>query len=258
MKKFLSVIVVFNSLSEQLSKTFESIKYQTFYNDIEIVPICTSNIHHGSNQLLKSLGINFNRLYVDDDGIYSAINLGIKYSTGDYSIVFGSGDAFSGPNSVEILHSFAFHSEYYYLKFDVNIVNIDSKFIYCNKLQDNYKDNIPKFHHQGIIIHKNCYSKFGLYSDQYKIYGDFDLFLRIYLLPHFYIDRSLTNFTYGGISTPNIWRSYRQISELFLVCKNNNALNKFGFKPFLNIIFRGILCVISPKFTIFLLKKKNT
>jgi len=258
MRKFLSVIVVFNSLSPQLSKTFESIKNQTFKDAIEIVPVCTSNIYHGSNELLKSLEINFKRLYLDDNGIYSAINLGIKNSAGDYSIIFGAGDAFSGTDSVEILYSFACHNNYYYLKFDVNVVNIESELIYCNKLLDNNSELIPKFHHQGIIIHKNCYNKFGFYSDKYKIYGDFDLFLKIYLLPHFYIDRSLTNFIYGGISTPNIRRSYRQVSELFLVCKNNNALKKFGFKPFLNIILRGILGVIFPRFTIFLLKKKNT
>jgi glycosyltransferase involved in cell wall biosynthesis len=112
----------------------------------------------------------------DDNGLYDAMNKGIKKSTGDIIGILNSDDIFF-PDALKIVN------KYFLLNFDLDFLFGS---VYKHKLMHGYNPKKIKWsfgfystHSVGFFIKKKSQEKVGLYSLKYKYSSDYDLFYRL-------------------------------------------------------------------------------
>lgn len=157
-----------------------------------------------------------------DKGVYDAMNKGIKASRGEWIIFMNSGDTFydfSEINDIIINNSSA----------DV----IYGKYIHSNIVRDFYdlsylQKGVIHACHQSMIFNKNRLKHNLFYSDQYKIYGDYELVNRIYLQGFNFksVNNVISDFEGGGMSSDISWLKRK---EKFLIVFRN-----YGVKGLIN------------------------
>lgn len=141
-----------------------------------------------------------------DKGIYDAWNKGIKNAQGDWIIFIGADDQFL-PNALEI-----------YNQALLNTLGIESvEFISSRVQMIDVKGNSVRIKggpflwplflkemtvaHPGALHSKRLFEKYGVYNTDYKIVGDYELFLRAGAsLKTIYIDKITVVMSEGGAS----------------------------------------------------------
>lgn len=144
-----------------------------------------------------------------DNGMYEAINKGIKLSSGDIIGLVHSDDFLYSKDTIT-------HIVDVFKKTEADIVYGNGLFVDffdCNKIIRNWKSgtyNKKKFRfgwlplHPTVYIKKICFEKLGLYDESFKIAADSDFLIR-YLyeanLKVTYIDEYIVKMRMGGLST---------------------------------------------------------
>jgi glycosyltransferase involved in cell wall biosynthesis len=197
----LSIITVNLNNKIGLEKTFESINNQTFQKFEYIVIDGLSN--DGSGELItNSNRINYYKSE-KDNGVYDAMNKGIKVATGEYILFLNSGDILFNNNTLENAIS---HLN------DTNIIYGDLLF---NDKQKPYVYNYPaeltvdflfkaSLPHPASFIKRDLFSQFGLYEPQYKIIADWVFFIKVILkedVTYKHIDQVISIFDMDGMSS---------------------------------------------------------
>lgn len=169
---FSIVTITFNHL-KGLMRTYESIIAQT-YKDYEWIVI-DGGSSDGSKDFLIQHQKNISYWCSEpDNGVYHAMNKGIKHAHGDYLIFMNSGDSFYNPDVLQ------------------NVVNLNctsdilSGLVYYQddgKQMRWYHDNVfiqlyeDTLNHQGSFIKKIIFDKFGGFDESYRIVSDWKFFL---------------------------------------------------------------------------------
>ena len=194
----------------------------------------------------------------NDEGIYDAMNKGIKYSTGKYIGFLNSGDLYF-PNSLSII-------ENYIKKFN------DIDFIFGTVLKKKIKHGFSKnkvhwsfdfypSHSSGFFISNKAQKKVGLYDLQFKLSADHDLFFRLIknnfkgmatkkneLIGHFRkvggSYSSKFDFENHLIEEINIRLSNRQNKFIVIIILFNNYLRKIFKKKKYSISFKKIIKLV--------------
>ena len=177
MAKISLITVVKNNLIG-ISKTVRSIQMQSF-NDYEHI-IIDSNSNDGTSNYIKK-NINSKTIYVreKDNGIYSAINKGIKKSNGKFLGLLHSGDFFTSDDTLNHIYKKLCNRDYiygnvaYYKKNNVNrIWNFQSNIKISN--------NPFKIPHTSLFIKKDIIkSQLKLYDENFKISSDLEFLIRL-------------------------------------------------------------------------------
>lgn len=159
----LSIITVTLNNSSELEKTIESIINQKkYYSNIEYI-IIDGGSTDDTNSVIRKHRNHIN-LYISepDNGIYDAMNKGIKLSSGKALLFLNAGDYFVG----DVLSDFKSPPCFLPVKY----IDIFQRF--KSRAIEHYKTGIPNCH-QGIIFErKNIY-----YNTQYKISADYEFYL---------------------------------------------------------------------------------
>lgn len=136
-----------------------------------------------------------------DDGIYDAMNKGIRQASGKMIGLLNSDDWYE-PDALELVANAYKES--------------DGKTIFhglCKYIDHEKEERILSYHHDVLplhsIAHPTCfipmviYDEFGLYDTSYKIASDYELLLRSYEAGVSFqrIERVLANFRSGGITS---------------------------------------------------------
>lgn len=166
----------------------------------------------------------------EGSSIYSAINIGIKNTTGDVISVLGSSDYYNTNFRFKFLNDI-------FKSINTDIIYGDvayfSKFNQ-NKIIRKYKsDKFSKEKiawgfmpaHQSMYIKKKIYDLAGNYDETYKIAGDYELIARIYNsleIKDFYLDKVLTFMEEGGVSNRNLSTLFLLNKEVLKACHQNN------------------------------------
>jgi len=176
MRKYkISIITVTKNSEKFLLQNILSVKSQKYRNFEHIIvdgnsedrTIKIINSHKKSIKFIKN---------VNDKGLYHAMNVGIKKSTGDIIGILNSDDVYF-KNTLKIVNE-------YFNKYG----NLDFLFgsVYKHKLLTGYDPNIINWsfgfyttHSVGFFIKKKSQLKVGLYDLKYKYSADYDLFLRM-------------------------------------------------------------------------------
>lgn len=241
----ISIITVTFNCQNSICKTIESVISQT-YNNIEYIIIdgnSTDNTKSLINNYKKSIS---HFISESDNGIYDAINKGIKISSGDYIILLHSGDIFF--NYLTIENSFK------EISINKNIDIFFSNILFIDNLEN--KKIIRKYKskyfrpfmfrfgfmpaHTSTIIRKSCFELYGFYNINYKIASDFDLLFRfIYLnkIKFKFLDINFTYMSIGGLSTSGFKSMKRINNEISHSLKTHNLYTnkiliyfKYAFK----------------------------
>ncbi len=211
---FTIITVCYNS-SKTIAKTFDSVLSQSFkeYEHIVIDGASTD----GTLDIIKEYEPRYSgrMKYISekDNGIYDAMNKGVKLAKGDY-VCFMNSDDFLEPESLGItaewITSHPGAGVYYGF---TRVISKDCEELYIIR-RSHHKipgcKNMPK--HQSIYMRRDLFEKYGYFSLEYKIVSDHALMLKVYRggetflpMPHI-----VANFRSGGISTMNgNWQKLR-------------------------------------------------
>jgi glycosyltransferase involved in cell wall biosynthesis len=172
----ISVITVCYNNKDGLLKTVKSIINQT-YQDLEFI-IIDGGSTDGSVELIKEYQKKFSLTFIteSDQGIYDAMNKGIKLSTGEWLNFMNSGDTFYKPDTIEEAAKSLTDTE--------DIIYGNTEIVYPDfKTIKNepepaklWRGRIP---HQSSFIKSSIMKKYG-YNSTNKIVADLEFFMTVY------------------------------------------------------------------------------
>lgn len=205
-RPFFSIIIPTYNSAKTISICLESIVTQSFQN-FEIIIVDAISSDNTISVVKKFNEINSNIQWVSekDNGIYDAMNKGMKMAKGDWLYFLGSDDIMNGNNVLQEVYSLdkSDHEVVYgNAKIKGNTSWANDGDVYDGKfdLQKLLKKNICQ---QAIFYHKNCFANNTcLFNNNYGICADWDFNLKCWSKKEFrFINVIIVDFHGGGAST---------------------------------------------------------
>ena len=198
----ISIITINYNNKLGLERTLKSVRNQT-YTGFEHIVI-DGNSNDGSKDLLNSYKDKFSYCVSEtDEGIYNAMNKGIKEAKGDYLFFLNSGDDLLDAKSLEKVAKHLTGEDLIY--FNINVVEKDvvTEKVIPTNLSFFYlhNDTIP---HQSLFLKRNLFNKIGLYDENFTIISDWKFILEALLkhnVSYKHINDVISNFYMGGVSS---------------------------------------------------------
>ena len=204
----ISIITVCYNSEKTITRTFESILHQTNQNYEYIVIDGASK--DNTLQIIKEYESKFQgkMTYISesDQGIYDAMNKGIKKGTGELIGILNSDDYYES-NALEIM-------ELEYEKQKSQGIKDVVLYGSMRSLIDGKEMAIEFYHHDFLgkvminhptcFVSKSVYEKYGMFDTRYKSAADLDLMMRLFkktdtaFVPVYEV---ITNFERGGMSS---------------------------------------------------------
>jgi glycosyltransferase involved in cell wall biosynthesis len=203
------ITVCFNS-KNFIQKTIDSVAQQA-YKNIEHVVI-DGGSKDGTLDILKANAHQITFISEPDKGIYHAMNKGVKLASGEVIGTLGAGDFY--PDNQVISHVVNAFAQY-----NTDAVYGDKQYVHPENLEqvvrywsagEYKKENwlegwMPP--HQSFYLKKIAFEKYGLYVEEFRSAGDYELMLRMlykHNLTAHYIPKLLVTMLTGGASTASI------------------------------------------------------
>ena len=223
----ISIITITYNSAKSLQRALESVQSQT-YPDIEHILVDGASTD-GTRAIIETYAkqhTNVRWISEKDEGIYDAINKGIRMATGDVIGFLHSDDVFYSADSIEqIAH--AMQTE------KADIVYGDLQYCKDGKVVRRWKSNTfnPRSHkygwmppHPTVYVRREVYEQAGPYDDWFRISADYDMILRIFTAGYktHYIPQVLVSMEVGGASNKNTKARLSKTQEDYLVLKKNH------------------------------------
>ncbi len=207
---FFSLIIPTYNVEDCLFTCVDSIFSQSF-SDFEIIVVDGLSTDNTVG-IIKNYCTKHNNIHLNsekDNGIYDAMNKGIKSANGEWLLFLGSDDTFHNEHVLwSVYQSIQTHSEPKMIYGNVKIIGnnnwakdgqiYDGEFD-LNKL---LKKNIS---HQCIFYHKSIFNEVGFFNQGYIICADWDFNLRCFAkIDVQYINLIVANFSAGGLSSSTL------------------------------------------------------
>ncbi len=206
-----SIITVSYNSVKTIEQTIQSVLRQS-YKNIEYIIIDGASTD-GTQQVIEKY-IGYLEYYIseEDNGLYYAMNKGIKKATGNIIGIINSDDWYADDSIQNIVQCFELNQDVDLVYGKVVIVNeYDQKKINVPQPLDNIRWTLP-IDHPSVFVKKSIYEKYGVFDTQYRIASDRELLLRFYLnnVRFVYIDKIITYFREGGISTREVKKAVEE------------------------------------------------
>jgi glycosyltransferase len=212
------------------------------YTDLEYI-IIDGGSTDGSLEIIKKYEGRISKWFSEpDDGIYFALNRGIRLATGDIVAFLHADDFYAGNNSIETVVSRMMEQ-------NVDSCYGDLLFVRRNNFEKiiRYWKSCPYEEglfqkgwmppHPTFFVRKEVYDKYGLFNTDFKIAADYELmlrFLEINKITTHYIPSVLIKMRARGASNRNLINIVRKTAEDYRAWKvNNQAL------PFNTILYKN-------------------
>ncbi len=225
-----SIITVCKDSEKTIENSISSVINQT-YKNYEYIIIDGLSSDNTLNIVENYRDKIFNVISEPDNGLYDAMNKGIKIASGDYLFFLNSDDQLLSENTLELvansekiknLPEILYGDIAIFDKYSVKLsIQKHSKFnkIYLLK-------NTPC--QPGTFYKREVFEKYGYFDTNYKIVSDHEWFLRAFLKhkpTKAYLGFPINVFTIGGLSTSSN-------RELNLIEERNYMLDKYfsGFE----------------------------
>lgn len=202
----ISVITVNFNNYDGLVQTCESIWSQSVPSYEHI--IIDGGSTDGSVDYIENYKRRFAHVSIgEDQGIFDAMNLGLKYAKGDWINFLNSGDTFENNFVVEYLTGLSS------LQDSVGIIYgntlVDGVIVRPKPLVNLKYGGLAGMGHQSIFYNRLICGSELLYPTQYKYLGDVELTRRLYLIgiQFHYIDYTIAHYEGGGFSSVSTWNS---------------------------------------------------
>jgi glycosyltransferase involved in cell wall biosynthesis len=224
----ISIITICLNRKNEIKSTIESVLSQKHRN-IEYILIDGGSTD-GSSTIINSFSKEIDHIISEpDNGIYSAINKGLKLATGEVIGLLHVGDLFYDDNVLSRVQKYFLDNEPdliygHSVVFDKKRVALVRK-----NISPRYKDNLMKLgwfpSHQSIYFKASVFEKCGYYNEGYKIAGDYEFLLRVlhvFKLRADMLDIFIVRFYLGGASSKNLISLLESNYECYKAWKINN------------------------------------
>lgn len=213
----ISIITVCLNNEKTIEDTIQSVLKQTYknYEHIIIDGLSTDNT--------LSIVNKYNHLKVvseKDNGLYDAMNKGIKLATGDIVAILNADDILANENVFQSVID-AFDKDIDIVYGNIKYCNEDFSKTIRNFISGEKKDDAFNPAHPSMYVKKDVYKRIGLYNTNYKIAADYDFMIRCNKanVNYKYIKDYIVLMRYGGKS--NGIGYLKNLVECFSIYKNN-------------------------------------
>jgi len=214
----ISIITIVYNDKKGLSHTIESVLSQTYAN-IEFIVIDGGSTD-GTLDVIKNYEDKIDYWVSEkDNGVYHAMNKGIKIAKGTWINFMNSGDKFVNENSLKDFMNSSEYRESLLLYGDRLFPDGTLKKAFDKKI---LKGGIIFGCHQSMFFNKDELAEKLIYDLKYKIYGDFDLVSKIYNIdPNrvTYVPLPVAVYEGGGISTQKKYINIKRKEKYQIVYK---------------------------------------
>ena len=223
------ITATFNSAGT-IADTIESVLAQT-YKDIEYI-VVDGDSRDSTMDIVDSYAPKFGgrmRIVSErDNGIYDAMNKGIRMATGDIVGILNSDDYFTSADVVGKMVD-AFPPEADAVYGDVHFIRDKRPGVvvryYSSRL---FRRFMLRFGfmpaHPSLYVRREVFARVGLYKTDYKIGSDFEMVVRMFhtfgIAAH-YIPLDFVTMRMGGASTRNIASRATLLKEDTRACREN-------------------------------------
>jgi glycosyltransferase len=231
----ISIITVVYNNEKTIKDAMQSVLGQS-YRDIEYVVIdgkSKDNTINLINEYKERLGYFISE---SDNGLYDAMNKGIKACTGDVIGILNSDDLYQDSDVIAaVMDQFNSNLELDILYGDLVYVKSDD----TNKIVRNWKSksyydkffenaNVPP--HPALFVRSKVYNESGLFDLQYKLAADYELMLRMFKKHNFnskYFNRLIIKMRLGGATNKSYLNIVNQNKEILKAWKKNGLKAPF-------------------------------
>ena len=201
-RPLVSIITVTYNAKDFLEETFRSVWSQT-YPHIEYIVVDGASTD-GTRELIEANRDKIARWVSEPDkGLYDAMNKGIRMAKGELIGIVNASDYFE-PDTVEtVVQAFMEHPGIGIFHGNVNMLNDDGSFFKLKKPRSNDLSAGMCYYHPTCFVARSVYGQLGGYDLAFRYSADYDFLLRCQVadIPFLYIDKVLSNFRRGGVST---------------------------------------------------------
>ena len=224
----ISIITATYNASQTIEAAIKSVINQT-YPHIEFI-IIDGGSTDGTLKLIDRYK-PFIRHFVSepDNGIYDALNKGIKLATGDVIGFLHADDLFDNDSTVDTVMEMMSDEKITGVYGDLEYVqhqDPDKVIRYWESKP--FKFNLLKTGwmppHPTLFVRKSTYDTIGLFNAKYKIAADYDFILRCFTNPHYtfkYLPMVITRMRVGGESNKSIKNILLKSKEDLQALKQN-------------------------------------
>ena len=229
----ISIITSTYNSATTLKDTIESVLSQT-WTDIDYI-IVDGGSTDETLQIIKQNESRFHGkmrwISEPDEGIYDAMNKGIRMATGDIVGILNSDDYFTSSDVVEKMVE-AFPPEADAVYGDVHFIrdkrpNVVVRY-YSSRL---FRRFMLRFGfmpaHPSLYVRREVFKRVGLYKTDYRIGSDFEMVVRMFHtfgIKTQYIPLDFVTMRMGGTSTRNIASRAILLKEDTRACRENGIL----------------------------------
>lgn len=229
-----TVITIILNAKKDLEATLQSVQAQTF-QDYEYIVVDGGSID-GSLDLIRRMPVS-TWISEPDNGLYDAMNKGVKLSKGKWVLFLNAGDTFFNQNS---LQDVSIH-----LSSDPDVLYGDVKIQYPNGFSRISRANKPLqalkngmfFSHQSVFV-KRTELEFFPFNLSYRFAADFNLFWQLTASGKnfLYITQPISTVTAEGLSDKYRLSSiseWKAISKFYLLQEWQNTRKFINFIEYL-------------------------
>ncbi len=206
--RLISIITIVRNGANEIEETIKSVLSQKDVN-LEYI-IVDGKSTDGTLEIIEKYK-DYIAIIVSepDNGIYDAINKGIKLATGELIGLIHCGDYYE-PDAVKTVLTGFLDSKADIIYGDQNI--IENGIIRIERSNHKYLKKGMRISHPATFVSRKCYLKNGLYDPKYKMAADYDFFLMLYMQNAYFfkINKVLANFRAGGVSGTNFKLSLQE------------------------------------------------
>jgi len=229
----ISVITVCLNSAGTIASTLDNVASQTFKNVEHI--LIDGGSTDGTVDIINKYGVTY-FVSEPDNGIYDAMEKGVKASSGDIMIFLNSGDLFYDDKVCEDVVEFfnKTDSDIIFGDFQPYLINQSDKYDHDSFKPDKVckldmiknrgylkKNNI---HHQALFYRREVFDKCSFVSSHWPQGSDYILNAQALLIYSFrakYFPRIISKFALGGKSTSNYQREINDYKKLSTIISEN-------------------------------------
>lgn len=236
----ISVITIVYNAQDTIKRCIESVIGQN-YNNIEYI-IIDGGSTDNSLQIINQYKSHIKVLVSEpDQGIYDAMNKGIRLATGEVVGMLNADDFFADQEVIPAVAQAFSDSNAGIIYGNLDYINSAGKIIRkwkshtCGKKSFQWGFMPP---HPTFYCERNLFEKYGFYSLEYGSAGDYELMVRFmhkYQMESRHLNKVLVKMQVGGISNSNLINRIKAWSFDLKAMRENNV-----FLPVLAIVLKPL------------------
>jgi glycosyltransferase involved in cell wall biosynthesis len=244
-KKKVTIITICKNAENLIGQTVESVLNQS-YENIEYI-IIDGKSTDKTSEIINKYGEKISKLVSErDNGIYDAMNKGVRFANGEIICFMNAGDKFHSKNVVEKAVGCFENNDVGGIFGDIYLIDSKGSAVAIKKqkfIGDSFLMN-DSICHQSMFVKTELFKKCGLFDLKYNLGADFEWFLRVtkrFKVNFKYADIVVADYILGGFSSDKIryerehqeiiflYYSFTRVMYLRLVSKFNR-FSKFYHK----------------------------